>query len=364
VSSPTTNVAVADATHADVAADRRPQRRLAQVDALRGIAAVAVMAFHYTTRYDELYGFGRPLPFYVPWGYLGVNLFFVISGFVIFMTLDRTRRGMDFVVSRASRLYPAYWAAILITWVVTNAIGLPGKEPTWQVAVLNIPMFQQLFGVPLVDGVYWTLGVELLFYALAFLLYLSGRLDHVLWALAGLLLARLGYWAFAAFAHIDLPWRLRYWLVLDYIAYFSLGIAVYRLVHRRGARAANAFLVVLAIAVVAVTESLPIAAVAGGCFLMVLAAAQGRLTVLSNAFLVYLGTISYSLYLLHENIGWALLRQLGLRGVEPVLAIACTTVMAVALATLVSRSIEYPAMRWIRRRYRAGRDQPSHHAPV
>jgi peptidoglycan/LPS O-acetylase OafA/YrhL len=165
-------------------------------------------------------------------------------------------------------------------------------------------------------------------------------------------------------AGADLPWRLRYWLVLDYIAYFALGIAVYRLVHDRGARAANAFLVLLAIAVVAVTESPAIAAVAGACFVMVLAAARGRLTVLNNAVLVYLGTISYSLYLLHENIGWAVLRQLRLHGMEPVLAIACTTSMAIALATIVSRCVEYPAMRWIRRTYRASRDPTSHQAPV
>jgi peptidoglycan/LPS O-acetylase OafA/YrhL len=350
--------------------ERRHQRpRLAALDGLRLVAALAVMGYHYAG--VNVPYWGVPSHVELPtlshvgrYGYLGVNLFFVISGFVIFMTLDRTRKPMDFVVSRASRLYPAYWAAILMTWVVTNSIGLPGKEPTWQIAVLNIPMFQQLFGVPLVDGVYWTLGVELLFYALAFLLFLSGRLDQVLVALAALLLARLGYWAAAEFAHIDLPWRLRYWLVLDYIAYFSLGIAIYRLVHRRGARAANASLVVLAIVVVAVTESVPIAAVAGGCFVMVLAAARGRLTLLDHAFLVYLGTISYSLYLLHENIGWAVLRQFGLRGAAPLLAIACTTVMAIALATIVSRCVEYPAMRWIRRTYRASRDQPSHRASV
>jgi peptidoglycan/LPS O-acetylase OafA/YrhL len=58
----------------------------------------------------------------VPWGYLGVNLFFVISGFVIFMTLDRTLVPLDFVISRTSRLFPAYWAAIIITMVITHSL--------------------------------------------------------------------------------------------------------------------------------------------------------------------------------------------------------------------------------------------------
>jgi len=68
----------------------RAIQRLAEVDALRGLAALSVMAFHYTTKYDELFQFSGTVPFNVPWGYLGVNLFFVISGFVIFMTLERT----------------------------------------------------------------------------------------------------------------------------------------------------------------------------------------------------------------------------------------------------------------------------------
>jgi len=90
-----------------------PGPRLAQLDALRGVAALLVVGFHYTTRFDQLYGHaGEPL-LSLPWGHYGVNLFFMISGFVIFMTLERTQRATDFVVSRFSRLYPAYWGALL-----------------------------------------------------------------------------------------------------------------------------------------------------------------------------------------------------------------------------------------------------------
>ena len=61
--------------------------RLAQLDALRGIAALAVVLFHYTTRYDQLFGHAQSPALSFPYGYLGVNLFFMISGFVILMTL-------------------------------------------------------------------------------------------------------------------------------------------------------------------------------------------------------------------------------------------------------------------------------------
>ena len=82
--------------------ESQSSERLESVDALRGIAAVAVVLFHFTTRYDQLFIHREPLGFSVPWGHLGVNLFFMISGFVIFMTLDKTRRPADFVVSRFS----------------------------------------------------------------------------------------------------------------------------------------------------------------------------------------------------------------------------------------------------------------------
>jgi peptidoglycan/LPS O-acetylase OafA/YrhL len=67
-----------------------------------------------------------------------VNLFFIVSGYVIFMTLHRTREPMDFVVSRFSRLFPAYWAAVVLTFLVTTLLGLPGKQVAVAQALVNL----------------------------------------------------------------------------------------------------------------------------------------------------------------------------------------------------------------------------------
>jgi peptidoglycan/LPS O-acetylase OafA/YrhL len=335
------------------AAGMAPRSRLVEVDSLRGIAASMVLAFHFTYKYDEVYHYQGDLPFSVPWGYLGVNLFFVISGFVIFMTLDRTRVAADFVVSRVSRLFPAYWTAIVLTFCITMVLGLPGKIVSWRIALLNLPMFHQLFGITPVDGVYWTLLVELLFYTFAFALYVTGNLRRVLPALWALLALRVLYWAFAAFAGIDLPWRLRQLLILDYIPFFALGIVAFHFTRRHaGARYADGATAAAAIAVLALVESGLLAAVALACFAAVWLAATGRLALLRARALVWLGTISYPLYLLHENIGWAVLRQLQMHDVAPMAAIGITVPVVLALAAAVSYSIEYPAMAWIRRKYR------------
>ena len=163
------------------------RQRLNQLDALRGLAAMAVVLFHFSTRFSELYPQAAPQAWSLSMGHLGVNLFFIISGFVIFMTIERTARPTDFVVSRVSRLYPAYWVAILLTFCITHALTLPGKTVPLTTALANGLMFHGFFRVPHVDGVYWTLEVELLFYALILALYVGGRLAKVHRVLLGLL---------------------------------------------------------------------------------------------------------------------------------------------------------------------------------
>ncbi len=83
--------------------------RIKERDALRGLAALAVVLFHYTTQFEKLFGHSNELSWSMPYGDLGVHLFFMISGFVI---------------SRFSRLYPAYWLAIILTTAVVWTYGL------------------------------------------------------------------------------------------------------------------------------------------------------------------------------------------------------------------------------------------------
>ena len=105
------------------------QQRLQALDALRGIAALAVVLFHYLPYYHELYGHS-----FTPWAWLefgryGVHLFFILSGFVIFMTLERTRSAGWFAMARSMRLLPGLWAGIVITWLFVAALGeTPGQD--------------------------------------------------------------------------------------------------------------------------------------------------------------------------------------------------------------------------------------------
>ncbi len=141
--------------------------RLEVLDGLRFVAAAAVLAYHFTTM-DQVWH--RPAGEVFPaqsaaYGWLGVHLFFLISGFVICMS--SWGRGVGaFLRSRAVRLYPAYWLSVVVIAVVAAAWPyLRGPVGVGDV-LLNLTMFQEPLGAQPVAEVYWTLWAELRFYLL------------------------------------------------------------------------------------------------------------------------------------------------------------------------------------------------------
>lgn len=329
--------------------------RLDGLDALRGIAAMAVVLFHFTTQFDNLFKHESPPLLSFPLGHYGVNLFFIISGFVIFMTIERAKAPMDFVVSRFSRLYPAYWVAIALTFMITHWLGLPGHLADAKTALLNGLMFHRMaFGVPHVDGVYWTLEIELLFYVGMFLLMVTSRLKHFHSIIFALLVLRVVYFAAEQYFGMALPWRIYRYLIVGQIAWFAIGMAMYRVTFHKGEAGSRLDWVTAAVAVVvlAVVESPAIGALAvffGG---LVLSAANGRLKFLSNPIFVWLGTISYTLYLLHENIGWSIILSLREAGLGANASISLSIAASLLLSSLVTFWVEKPAMSRIRKWYR------------
>lgn len=118
-------------------------RRFLELDALRGLAVLAVILFHYSTRYDQLFGHRQqPYPLDFKYGYFGVHLFFIISGFVIFMTLEKTASIRMFAFKRFARLYPAYWFSALLTFAIITLASLPERLLSRRVLLVNLTMFQ------------------------------------------------------------------------------------------------------------------------------------------------------------------------------------------------------------------------------
>src|ERR1700730_15593970 len=166
---------------------RAGRDRLYEIDLLRITAALAVVFYHYTfSGYaGHLTSIAFPaLSTVTRYGYLGVDMFFTISGFVVLLSAWG-RRPHEFVISRIVRLYPAYWVAVTITAIVaiTLSHGLFKVTPTQYVA--NLTMINSLPHIANVDVVYWTLWTEIRFYVLVFVLAWIGitrtRVVTVLW---------------------------------------------------------------------------------------------------------------------------------------------------------------------------------------
>ena len=255
-------------------------KRLPCLDLLRIIAALAVMAFHW--------GGGHVGAF--PYGYLGVELFFMISGFVIAASA-RNRTRFQFVKARARRLWPTFVLCLALTLCVA---------PQDPVTVLgNLTMIPHLLQVPFVDGVYWSLQVEIGFYAAFALLVIPNlqRLPAFSWSWLSIVL--LAHW---------LQWDLVGFAVMEpYAPFFVTGIGVY-LVCSRGA---SSDWILWALATLAsMIWAFPsqwnpwvcVAIVATSAVLMLIAPKIRLARPLASVSYV-LGGISYPLYLIHSQFG-------------------------------------------------------------
>lgn len=315
-----------------------------------------VLLYHYTTRFSELFPHAGPLPFTFPTGEFGVELFFVISGFVITMTLDRSKTAADFLLARFSRLYPAYWTGVLVTSAVLALASGPFDAPGANQIAFNLTMVQEFFHVPSVDGVYWTLEVELLFYALALAVFTTGfmrRLEKPLfvWLLLAALFAS-PLWQ----SYVDaqpFAGALARLLILRFAPFFALGILFHRLYRQEGTRTWNYGLIVFALAIVAASAPLAMALVtSAGCLAFSRLARGGGIGLLRARPLVFIGTISYSLYLVHQKIGQTVMAKMLEDGMTPAVGLIAATAVSLGLATALTFLVERPALAGIRDWYR------------
>lgn len=285
------------------------------VHALRGIAAFWVVLFH-------SYKFGAlnalqldptsPFTLLVfEFGRGGVAMFFVISGFVIAHSLRDARPDMRFVgrfmLRRSVRLDPPYWVSILVCLALAGAIaasnGVAATWPSFGGVLAHMFYLQELLRVPEISVVYWTLTYEIQFYFIYVLALwaqeaaLRSRASSLArYAVPALLIGA----AFIAAAQ-DHEWVI-HGLFLNFWHAFVAGVLAYY-AGVRGSRVAAVLLVPLvalmlfsAGGTVEVFNS-PAGITAIGLYLAGLK--KGLLSRMTAAPLQFLGTISYSLYLLH-----------------------------------------------------------------
>jgi len=348
--------------------------RLLVLDGFRALAALYVVAFHFLYRWSE--GVAQPalthdvstLPgrSLVAAGFLGVEFFFLISGFVIALTLQRCSGLWSFAWRRAIRLLPAMLVCSVATLLLMPVIGVAPFSDVEPVDLLPSLLFldpwlvNRITGLDTswVSGVYWSLFEEVKFYALAGSLYFLTR-GRLLLSLALAVLAMCVAEGIARMLGLDgLAQTLRLLMIPTYGPLFLSGVALHSL-FRAGGASGLAPWVLLFSALYAISAYSPLAGRHGdwlqasvlagfyGLFLLLVAAPRS-LRWLGGGGLPLIGAASYPLYLLHESVGVSLIQRAYAWHPVPWLWQAIALVAITALCILVTLHIERPVQRRLR----------------
>jgi peptidoglycan/LPS O-acetylase OafA/YrhL len=348
-----------------IPARREVHSRLAALDGLRFLAALAVVLFHFVgqTHWGMIDVWGRPWQVMFPeahsyfaYGRLGVDLFFMISGYVICMSAwGRSPR--DFFISRVTRLFPMYWIAIAVAAAVIYLFDTPFGHPNPRVLFANLTMLQTPLKVDNLDSVYWTLWPELCFYL---------TFSVVVWM--GLTYTRVavfcGIWTVAAVLAPSAGIPLLTLLVNPTSAPFFIAGLAFHLMHRFRSTPLLWGIVLMQWLLVLHFMLAPhggrnnwdtwapwrgwLVLVVTVFFVLIASIALGWTRHIRWKGLTALGATTFPLYLLHDPVGMTIARHYGDR-VNAWVLIGVTVTALIVLSYLVHRFVERPMAKAMRR---------------
>jgi peptidoglycan/LPS O-acetylase OafA/YrhL len=336
--------------------------RVVVLDGLRLLAASMVVFYHYVgvsnaeighAGRTDVAAWGRPTSSVFPatmhsiamYGWTGVELFFMISGFVICMS-GWGRRPADFFVSRVVRLVPGYWAAIALTTLVLVVFPRLSSGVRPSVVLTNLTMVQSAYGVQNLVPAFWTLFIELTFYLLFGIVAIGGVTYRrmvtfcVLWSVASIAVA--GSHDTALTTLVNAP----------YSAYFVAGIAFF-LIHKFGSNlllwGIVAYSWLISINTPRGYAPWPLAVVLTSFFVIMGLVATHKLDRIRWRWLPVAGALTYPLYLIHQDIGFTTIAYL--RDKVPSIALVVLVYAGMlALAWGIHRAVERPVAPILKRR--------------
>lgn len=318
--------------------------RIVALDLLRFFSAMSVVLYHYVSRPES--NVFPVLREFTQFGYLGVPLFFIISGYVIALSANN-RTAVEFLISRFVRLYPTLWVGVIFTVCVVSWLTVDNYSLMQIVA--NFTQLNLYMGYGDIDGVYWTIKAELKFYFCVFLLVLFGVFQkYHIW---------LSVWLVFTVMHLIFgqPFFMGWFISPEYSSFFIAGVVFY-LLQTKGHSFFNHALIMLTL-IISVLRAYDqadffmvdpdgieknISAIVVLCFYGVMfLLCTGKLPLKSCTLFTSLGALTYPLYLIHNVAGKAIIDYFSTHVVEEI-AIFSVTLLMVTIAWLIHWLIERP----------------------
>ena len=337
-------------------------REFPEIDFLRFIACLSVVIYHFTARWSGILPYG-PLVKGAPWnlGWVGVNLFFIISGYVVSHTLLKSSNAKEFILKRITRIYPALWLILPIVFLgqyfipysifkdLSTLANLLGSMTLVPPSVLNLP---NIVNFDWLTGVLWTLKVEMVFYLLCYVLFSFFSYKKILFysvlicTLTTILLIIVLNYNLVYVNPIEVVLK---GLGFDYLPWFVLGMLFYE---QKVLRKNRCFLIFLfsafALAISVSKNNFSLDQIAEFAvlvlFVFVVFRKENSKLIKVKIFQV-LGFSSYEMYLIHQGLGIPILifliKKFELTSTESILLMIIIT----SLLFLVSLSISKVTLR-------------------
>jgi peptidoglycan/LPS O-acetylase OafA/YrhL len=302
--------------------------RIAPLDGFRGLAILLVIMFHYFVRFTpdndvtNYYPYGNLFSNVVVFrnGYLGVHLFFMISGFVIYMTLERCKSLKEFAFKRFIRLWPTLLICSLLTFIILSIFPFKGfeTEPRYFLSTLTITqprLWTRIFHfqyMGVIDGVIWSLTCEINFYIVASILFFYKKDSFVKNWFIYVAINLSTYIVFKTLGYNGILYYFEQIFYPQFLVFFTMGMYFYLLYRKVQLNWIYHVALVSFLAAQLVTHNL-IQAIFILTFVILFFILIYRplwYGFFNNKFTTIIGLISYPLYLLHQNIGIVIMNKL------------------------------------------------------
>lgn len=324
--------------------------RYNEIDVLRGCACLSVLLYHYTYGFDNGLNQITEERLYFRFGYLGVDLFFTISGYAIYKSISNIEEAWLFIYKRVLRIYPTYWIAIMCTISMTYLFPVPFLPNRYSLnsICVNLSMLQSMYGVDNIDGVYWTLFVEIKFYMLIVVLLILRLKKYIEYICI--------MWIIICAIDLDFDYYkkdiINNYLIISNAPNFILGILYYKINEKKSR---DEQLVYLLIFTTIIFETYKVYK-NGNLFaeyifivisnLIFLLIALNTLKLPKLEIIRKIGIASYPLYLVHQNIGYIIMYHIQNRLIHnQILCIVAATIISLSISFIIYIKIEKPIMK-------------------